>query len=188
MQILSRFGLNSAFDKLEAAQWELGNQVRAMLKAKGIVSVAAAAGVQSIWNMFCIIKRAKGKRKNNPPSAVFGAACAMGKTQQAYAWAGAAFWCRGFDAQLCARRAHGGQSLLHQYSCHVVPVGGIGQVDPDCLDFCVLVMGMQPVVTPAKALVGAMMWLMQKPAAWWTYPWLRHWAKCMNGNCIVKAL
>lgn len=29
------------FDKLEAAQWELGNQVRAMLKAKGIVSVAA---------------------------------------------------------------------------------------------------------------------------------------------------
>jgi len=30
------------FDKLEAAQWELGNQVRAILKAKGIVSVAAA--------------------------------------------------------------------------------------------------------------------------------------------------
>ena len=29
------------FDKLEAAQWELGNQVRVMLKAKGIVSVAA---------------------------------------------------------------------------------------------------------------------------------------------------
>ena len=33
--------------------------------------------------MLCIIKRAKGKRKNNPPSAVFGAARAMGKTQQA---------------------------------------------------------------------------------------------------------
>ena len=29
------------FDEREAAQWELGNQVRAMLKANGIVSVAA---------------------------------------------------------------------------------------------------------------------------------------------------